>query len=396
MTEGHALIRNLVRFPRALRRAGAQVPAGVTRDLVHALAMVGLDRRDDVFSALRAVCVRRPEDFPVFEATFRAFFRSHGARTRDHGRGSTDPDESERHGTAAQRGEPMTIADPSLADGAGPEAPVVSAAASSPHETLRHKDFAAFTDREIADAKALLATLRWRPDERRTHRWTPSPRGRLDLQRWLRTSHRHGGDVVVWPRRTRRTMDRPLVLLCDVSGSMERYSRMLIHFAHAMVRRQQRVEVFLFATRLARVTRYAHQRGSDALLRAIPRVAPDWAGGTRIGEALRTFNRRFGQRALRRRPVVLLISDGWDRGDPELLRTHIERLQRSCARLVWLNPLLGTPGYEPLTRGMQAARPFVDDFLPAHSIDSLVSLARTLNQLPPSGRRRSRAAQRLT
>lgn len=389
MTTSETLLRNLARFPRALRAAGAHVAGAAAGDLVEVLSLVDLDRRDDVAAAMRAVCIRRQEDFPIFEATFQAFFQS--VRVAPEGEDTTEatPDSATDEGDG--HFSPHPAVDSSATDAPGStSAPQLRAATSSQDESLRRKDFAAFSERELADARALLATLCWRPDERRTPRWTRSPRGRIDLQRWLRASHRHGGDVVSWPRQTRRLAQRPLVVLCDISGSMQRYSRMLIHFAHTMARRQQHVEVFVFATRLARVTRYAHQRRSDVLVRALPHVAPDWAGGTRIGDAVRSFNRRFGQRALRRRPVVLLISDGWDRGDPAVLRTQVQRLQRTCARLVWLNPWLGTPGYEPLTRGMVAARPYVDDFLPAHNIDSLVSLARVLNQLKAPARRHTR------
>ncbi len=393
MTATQTLLRNVVRFPRALRAAGAHVPGGVARDLVEVLSLIDLGRRDDVAAAMRAVCIRRHEDFPIFDATFRAFFHSTpAARERDSAAaGDHDSEGADRH---EELSPDPTLHESSEASPAGSEsAPLVSAAAASPEESLRRKDFATFSERELADARALMATLRWRPDERRTPRWRRSARGRIDVQRWLRTSHRHGGDVVEWPRQTRGMAQRPLIVLCDISGSMQRYSRMLIHFAHTIARRQPRVDVFVFATRLARVTRYTNHRLSDALVRALPRVAPDWAGGTRIGDALQTFNRRFGQRALRRRPVVLLISDGWDRGDPAVLSKHMERLQRSSARLVWLNPLLGAPDYEPLTRGIVAARPFVDDFLPAHNIDSLVSLARILNQLQAPERRRTRPSR---
>jgi uncharacterized protein with von Willebrand factor type A (vWA) domain len=171
------------------------------------------------------------------------------------------------------------------------------------------------------------------------------------------------------------------VLLCDVSGSMERYSRMLLHFAHAVTSRHQRVEVFLFSTQLTRITRPLRLPRPDAALAAVSRSVPDWSGGTRIGAAVREFHQRWGRRVLNGGPVVLLISDGWDRGDPEELRNQIARLQRSCHRLIWLNPLIGTLDYAPLTRGLQAALPFVDDFLPARTFSNLADLAIHLNAL---------------
>jgi uncharacterized protein with von Willebrand factor type A (vWA) domain len=203
----------------------------------------------------------------------------------------------------------------------------------------------------------------------------------VDLRRAIAESLRTGGDVVRLPRRRRRIRPRPLVLLCDVSGSMERYSRMLLQFAHALTRRHQRVETFLFSTRLTRVTRELRISGPDDALASVSRAVTDWSGGTRIGQAVREFHQRWSRRVLHRGPVVLLISDGWDRGDPVELGEQIARLQRSCHRLVWLNPLIGTPDYAPLTRGLQAALPFVDDFLPARTLNNLADLAVHLNGL---------------
>jgi uncharacterized protein with von Willebrand factor type A (vWA) domain len=192
---------------------------------------------------------------------------------------------------------------------------------------------------------------------------------------------------VTLPTRKRRVRARPLVLLCDVSGSMEGYSRMLLHFAHALTSRHQRVEAFLFSTQLTRITRQLNARRPDEALAAVSQSVPDWSGGTRIGGAIKEFHQRWGRRVLNGGPVVLLISDGWDRGDPEVLHVQIARLQRRCHRLVWLNPLIGTTGYSPLTRGLQAALPYVDDFLPSRTLTNLADLAAHLNTLasPRSG-----------
>jgi len=174
------------------------------------------------------------------------------------------------------------------------------------------------------------------------------------------------------------------VLLCDVSGSMERYSRMLLHFSHALGRRHARVEVFVFSTALTRITNELRTRGLDAAVTGAANAVPDWSGGTRIGDALKTLHQRWMRRVLHGGPVVLLISDGWDRGDPEILRRQVARLQRSCHRLIWLNPLIGTPDYAPLTRGLQAALPYVDDFLPARTLTNLVDLSLHLNSISRS------------
>jgi uncharacterized protein with von Willebrand factor type A (vWA) domain len=247
--------------------------------------------------------------------------------------------------------------------------------------TLASKDFAEFTPEEIALARAALDRLEWTPGERRTRRWVKGRGPRVDLRRALAQSVRTGGDVIRLPTRRRRKRPRPIVILCDISGSMERYSRLLLHFVHSMGRRHRHVEAFVFSTQLTRVTKALRTRGLDEAVAAVSRSVPDWSGGTRIGEALRQFHQRWARRALNGGPVVLLISDGWDCGDPPVLREQIRRLQRGCHRLIWLNPLIGTEGYTPLTRGLQAALPFVDDFLPARTLTNLADLAIHLNTL---------------
>ena len=246
---------------------------------------------------------------------------------------------------------------------------------------LADKDFGEFTPDEITRARVALEQLVWSPGQRRTRRWVAGGGAGLDLRRAIARGLRTGGDVAELPQRTRRLRPRPIVLLCDVSGSMERYSRMLLHFAHALTRRQRSVEAFLFSTELTRITRQLRARRIGEAVAAVARSVPDWSGGTRIGAAIRQFHQRWMRRVLRGGPVVLLISDGWDRGDPEVLRAQIARLQRSCHRLIWLNPLIGTHGYEPLTKGLQAALPYVDDFLPARTLTNLADLALHLNAL---------------
>jgi len=265
----------------------------------------------------------------------------------------------------------------------------------SSQEVSRVKDFAQFTEEELEQAKAMIAALAWDLATRRTRRWTPGRGRALDFRRIVRRNLRYGGEPFELPTRERTSKRRPLVLLCDVSGSMERYARMLLHFIYSLAGGLQRVEAFVFATRLTRITRELGGRTTLDRLSKVPRQVPDWAGGTRIGDALRTFNVRWARREMGHGPVVLLISDGWDRGDPDLLKREMGRLQRSCHRLIWLNPLLGSPEYLPLTRGMQAALPYVDDFLPVHNLASLQALADHLNKLPPhrSARGRREGAQ---
>jgi len=388
------LLQNLVRFGRVLRDLGLDVPAGRILDVARALEHVDIGRRREFHAALRCLLVHRVQDLPVFDEAFRLFWRRRGGdRTqldlralgeeRRFGAPEVDPVSLGADGeTAGEHGSSL------------PEARRVELQTYTARETLRHKDFGRLAGDELREVQRMMAELTWELGLRRTRRWRAGAGPAIDLRRVIRANARHGGEPVVLPRRARTVRRRPLVLLCDVSGSMERYARMLLQFVSSVASSLDRVEAFLFATRLTRITPHVRRRRIARVLETLPGHVPDWSGGTRIGEALRTVNMRWARRVLGHGPVVLLISDGWDRGNPELLRREIARLQRSCYRLIWLNPLLGSPVYEPLTRGMQAALPFVDDFLPVHNLSSLEELAVHLGSLPDrrAARRRHAAA----
>jgi hypothetical protein len=369
------LQRNLIVFGRLLRRAGIDVHVGRMVDVTAALQHVDLGSRDEVYHTCRALLVHRCDQLAVFDRAFDMFWRVHLGRSAPV-KGASRPSDPDR---GHSRSEWAALGEPDAVDGSTASPQVVQT--WSDVGALAEKDFGEFTAEEIARARMALDRLVWNPGERRTRRWVPGGGSRIDLRRALARSLRTGGDVIELPRRTRRIRPRPIVLLCDVSGSMERYSRMLLHFAHALTRRQRRVEAFLFSTELTRITMQLRARRIGDAVSAVARAVPDWSGGTRIGAAIRQFHQQWMRRALRGGPVVLLISDGWDRGDPDVLRAQIARLQRSCHRLIWLNPLIGTVDYEPLTRGLQAALPFVDDFLPARTLTNLADLALHLNTL---------------
>jgi uncharacterized protein with von Willebrand factor type A (vWA) domain len=394
------LLANLLAFGRLLRRLGLDVHPGRMLDVAEALQYVDIRVRDEVYHACRALLVHRYEDLAIFDRAFDAFWNDRRAKVLRHSEPGAETPEPETETPEPetetpveqnfssvlleQRSAPQDLATATEpAEPAPQPEPVWSDAAA-----LASKDFADYTAEEMAVARAALARLVWRPGERRTRRWVRGAGPRLDVRRALRQSLRTGGDVVSLPRRERRRRQRPIVLLCDVSGSMERYSRMLLQFAHAIGRRHRRLEAFLFSTGLTRITRDLRVRGLDAAVSAVARSVPDWSGGTRIGESLRQLHMRWTRRVLRSSSVVLLISDGWDRGDPLLLRDQVARLQRNCHRLIWLNPLIGTVDYAPLTRGLQAALPFVDDFLPARTLTNLADLAVHLNTLAPVARSR--------
>jgi hypothetical protein len=367
-----------------LHGLGLDVPAGATIDVARALDLVDIGRRQDFYYTLRSLLVHRVEDIPLFDDAFRTFWRApRGERvTMD----LSALGEQRRFGKPEVEVASLTGDDGS--DAAAPSAETVQLRTYSARETLREKDFGKLTPEELEQARAMMRELIWQPGLRRSRRWESASRGPADLRRLLRAAARGRSGLFPVPSRERRSKRRPLVVLCDVSGSMERYSRMLLEFVHCLSAGFERVEAFFFATRLTRVTLELRRRSMGRAMTGVARTVPDWSGGTRIGEALRVFHVHWARRVLGHGPVVLLISDGWDRGDPDLLAREMARLRRSCHRLIWLNPLLGSPAYEPLTRGIRAALPYVDDFLPVHNLASLEGLARRLNTLSETRRRR--------
>ena len=378
------LLHNLLHFTRLLHRLGLDVQAGRAREVAAALAHVDVGRRTDFYHTLRSLLIHRAEDLAVFDEAFRVFWRRpHGDWTE---KDLSAMGEKRRSGAPEYESEApeANAEDEGEQRRASYQVERMAVLSYSDRESLYAKDFEQFTEDELAAAERMMADLDWDLGERTSRRWTPGRGPALDLRRAVRANMRYGGELIDLPERRRKTKRRPLILICDVSGSMERYSRMLLHFVHALTGggRLGRVESFVFATRLTRVTRQLVTRKAEVAVPRLPRTVADFGGGTRIGDALRTFNVEWARRVRGQGPVVLLISDGWDRGEPDRLRTEIARLQRSCQRLIWLNPLLGSPDYVPLTRGMQAALPSIDDFLPVHNLASLEALARHLNSLP--------------
>ncbi len=391
------LLSNVIAFGRVLR--GLELEAGPDRmiDLVHALDHVPIGDRAAFYHSARALFVRRREEIPRFDRAFEVFWRKPaGGSTRLDLRAMGERRRFRRPASASAA--PTRFgADSSDRDGKPGQPSLLRVAATySARELLRHKDFAEASAEELAAVSRMIAGLAWRIPSRCSRRQRPGRGASLDLRRTLRRSLPHGGEVLAWERREPRERQRPLVVLADISGSMERYTRLLLLFLHAFSERfGRRIETFAFGTRLTRITRQLSGRDPDDALAKVARIVPDWSGGTRIGETLHEFNFRWGRRVLSGGAVALLISDGWDRGDPELLSAEIARLQRSAYRLVWLNPLLGSSDYEPLARGMRAALPYVDDFLPVHSLASLEDLARRLEDLPaarPARRQHARIA----
>lgn len=368
--DGEALAANCIVFGRLLRRAGLAVDPDQTRTFTRALVLLGVARKGDVRAAGRAIYVRRREDRPTFDEAFELFWRrrAYGSalagrlpRLVQSARRPGGLDLSAETGLGVERREPVEILVPR---------------GSSSVERLRLADFGELTAAEERDALRMISALRPRLPLRPARRGRVGRHGgRLALRRMLRGSLATGGQPLAWRwiRRTRRP--RPIILICDISGSMERYSRFLLRFAHALARSGAPVEVFVFGTRLTRITRQLRVRSADEALRRVAHTVLDWSGGTRIGESLRELNLRWARRTIRSGAVALLVSDGWERGDPALLEREMARLNRNTHRLVWLDPLASRAGFEPLTQGLVAALPHVDEFLPCANIASLERLA---------------------
>jgi uncharacterized protein len=374
------LLPRLAAFARLLHDAGLDAGPGRLATAARALGEVELSDQAAFRDSLRACFVSRKEELSLFDAAFDIFWTPADPRIRAGtipGRGRALPLSPERarawlQALGMNRSQIPREVDE---DGVPP-----TSSGYSPEELLRQKDFEDLTWLETEQVKHLLEQAPWRIVERRTRRLRPAHGGRVDLRRTARHAIRSSGELIRLLHRQRRLRRRPLVLLCDVSGSMERYSRLLLIFAHAIARRED-VETFVFSTRLTRITRLLRRRDIDRALAEVGKSVHDFSGGTRIGRALAEFNRRWARRVLGHGAIVIVISDGWDRGDPELLAAELAHLRRMSHRLIWLNPLLGSDGYEPITRGMAAALPHTDDFLAAHNVQALGELGELLARL---------------
>ena len=393
---GLGLGHDVIGFARALRDAG--LPVGVDQSELFAQALAWIDPlvRRELYLAARATLVVRREDLAVFDALFAAFFGGPSPGSRGRAQAAPlaprhDPKASVRTALMAYMAE---RAEPTAREVDVPE----SHKAASGVELLQRMDFADCTPAELDAIARAMRELRLDVTLRESRRWVRSRRGdRLDLPRILRDAARHGGTVLALARRGRKLRRRPLVVLADISGSMELYSRLLLQFLHGVTQRHARTETFAFGTRLTRITSQLQIRNVDAALDHAAREIADFAGGTRIGACLHAFDRQHARRVLGRGAVVLIISDGWETGDPDRLAGEMRRLAARAHRVVWLNPLLGRAGYAPEARGMAAALAHVDDFLPIHDLRSLAALASQLGRIPrrrttrtmprPTGRR---------
>ena len=363
-----AVVRHVVTFGRVLREVGLEVGPGRVADALRGLDVVDLTRQEDVYFALRQTLVTRQDELDLFDRAFNAWFLRAPVlppvRTTDRPAEQQKIGESLSDASSGEQDE--EIGDPLELGASG-------------HELLREKDFAEMTPDEYRRVRRLIAAIAGNRPLRASRRRRSDPRGdRLDMRRLIRHSLRTGGDPVDRPYRTRKDVPRKLVVLCDVSGSMDAYARALVLFLHAAVGSGPGVEAFAFGTRLSRLTAELGTRDPESALEKCTEAVTDWGSGTRIGASLKEFNDLYGKRALSRGAVVVIVSDGWERQDPELVGREMARLARAAYAVIWVNPLKGNPEYQPLAGGMRAALPHVDRFLSGHNLRSLEELAAVL------------------
>ncbi len=413
---GERLLFRLTEFGRILWEVGINVGPGQMLDLAETLRYVDLTSKEEFYDTLKCCLLTKHEQEPVFNQMFEYywFVRDKPDKKKDDKKGAAKrqqrqlrlpPSErkrlAEHMNSAEQKKEGATELrqnnkrraqddDQRDDDMGNPQGTAYTAI-----EYLRKKDFENFTWEEVQEAKKLMAEMRWHLGMRPTRRKAPAKKGSYpDMRRIVRRNLKYGAELIELTWRKTKIKPRPLVIICDISGSMSLYSRLLLHFVHTISNGLMNAEAFVFGTRLTRITRQLKRRDVDDAVRDVSKSVQDWSGGTRIGDALHFFNHFWARRVLGRGAVVLIISDGWDRGESDVLSVEMDRLQHSCHRLIWLNPLLGSPDYRPLTIGMKTALPFIDNFLPVHNLDSLISLGNLLSSIDDSRPERSPAARR--
>jgi uncharacterized protein with von Willebrand factor type A (vWA) domain len=417
---GERLLYRLTEFGRILWEVGIDVGPGKLLDLAETLNYIDITNKEDFYNTLKCSLLVKHEQEALFDQMFLYYWymRDRQGKKQDNAPGAarrdekhlrlppsqlkrlaehmnTPPEQRKDHKSevreSARRRNLEVHEDPEKDnDESEPQGTAYSAL-----EVLRRKDFESFSWDEVQEAKKLMAEMRWQLGMRETHRKAPAKHGALpDMRRIVRRNLKYGAELLELTWRETRHKPRPLVIICDISGSMSLYSRLLLHFIHTISNGLLNVEAFVFGTRLTRITRQLKRRDVDEAVRDVAKSVQDWSGGTRIGDALHGFNQYWARRVLGRGAVVLVISDGWDRGDAGTLEVEMDRLQHSCHRLIWLNPLLGSPDYRPLTIGMKTALPYIDNFLPAHNLDSLINLGNLLSTIDESRPVRSPGARK--
>jgi uncharacterized protein with von Willebrand factor type A (vWA) domain len=381
MVDGR-LAENIIYFARALRAAGIPVGPGAVMDALTAVRVAGVGTREDFYWTLHAVFVNRHEHSVLFDQAFRIFFRRRGYLDKLLAAMLPQalPRQEEAPKAGARRIEEALFAGMPEQERAKPEEERDATLTVSDRELLQRKDFAQMTAAEIAAAKEAIKRLVLSLDEVKTRRLAPSRRGHIvDIRRTLRASLKAGGAVIDLKYLGPRRKAPPIVALLDISGSMSQYTRLFLHFLHAVTDARKRVHTFLFGTRLTNVTRALARKDPDEALAAVSASVADWSGGTRIATSLRAFNKQWARRVLTQGAIVLLITDGLERDGGERLEFEVDRLHRSCRRLIWLNPLLRFEGFEPKAKGIRSMLPHVDELRPIHNLESMAQLVRALS-----------------
>jgi uncharacterized protein with von Willebrand factor type A (vWA) domain len=375
------LLQNLLVFGRLLREAGIPVTPGQIRNLAECLSYIDPADRRDFFNTSRCLFVHCADDLALFERAFALFWDQKYEFVVDFSpvtarRSRSGEDRQENPDSSIPSRILPEMEPPPEQEQLEPLDKLQPAATYSPVEVLQYKDFADLSEEEILQVESMLRRLSWRNRERRSRRKVRSLKqtSRIDLRGTIRQNITNRGEMIDLAYHTRKTHPRPLVMICDISGSMERYTRIFLRLMYHLVQAHRKVETFVFGTRLTCITPALRHRKVDQALSRASELVCDWSGGTRIGESLREFNYRWSRRVLRNGAVVMILSDGWERGNSLLLRKEISRLKRSASKLIWLNPLLGNPDYQPLVQGIQAALPYVDEFLPLHNLESVARL----------------------
>jgi len=356
------MIPNLLLFGRLLSRLGIPVQPSMSMDAARALAIIDLGRKEDFYYALRANLISNREAIPIFDQAFAIFWAGDRIDPSSHDMSSNNG--TEFHWSEAKEGTQAT-----------------DTLCYSPEEVLSQKDFGHWADADTREMRKVLAHVLAPLSTRasRRHRW--GRRGpQLDLGKTLRTSMKHRGELLHLFKRRRKIKKRKIIFLCDVSGSMDMYTRFILLFMYGLKQVDRGAEGFVFSTRLTRITRLLERNTFRESIQLVSTGVCDWSGGTRIGECLKEFNQRYAPRILRADSIFLIYSDGWDRGDPGLLRRELQTIRRKAAQVVWLNPLMGHPAYQPICQGMKVALPCLDCLLPAHNVASLREVARVLSR----------------
>lgn len=386
------LVDNIVYFARTLRKAGMKVGPAQVNDAIEAVLAAGIGTRHDFYWTLHSVLVTRHEDSVVFDEAFRLYWRSRDLVEKMLQMFS--PKAADRSEKEKKRAAESRVAE-ALFEGQKnrnqeeepPQVEFDARMSFSGQEVLREKDFAQMTTAELAQAKKALSELRLPHDEVKTRRYKPSGRKlRVDPRRTMRYAMRTGGDLIIPQFREPRVVHPPLVVLADISGSMSQYSRVFLHFLHALTEHRRHVHTFLFGTRLTNITRQMRYRDIDAAIDDSAKAVEDWSGGTRIGETLAIFNKQWSRRVLSQGAIVLLITDGLERDEVAGLEHEMDRLHRSCRRLIWLNPLLRFEGFQAKAKGVRAMLPHVDEFRPVHSLETISDLCFALGTGTSSNR----------